>query len=122
MNNIFATAIEQTQPFLTPMVKANQLAIANLEKLVTLQRDALGIYMDLGLKQLKAATEISDLAGLKDFYASQLKAANTVRQQVIHDVKALTELGTDFKSQCDTLVKENAIQLTHKEAKEAKAA
>lgn len=122
MNNLFATAVEQTQPFMTPVAKANQLAVANLEKLVTLQMDALRTYVDLGLKQLKAVAEISDPESLKAFYASQLGVAGTVRQKVMDDVKALTELGTDFKAQCDTLTEENVTELTQKVAEVTKAA
>ncbi len=122
MNNLFATAIEQTQPFLTPVAKANKLVVANLEKVVTLQMDALHTYVDLGLKQLKAAAEISGPEGLKDFYASQLEVAGVVRQQVMDDVKALTELGADVKAQCDTLTEENVTELTQKVAEVTKAA
>ena len=53
-NAPFFNVFEQSQDVVTPIVKTNQAAVANLEKLVSFQFNALQSYVDLGMSRLKA--------------------------------------------------------------------
>lgn len=120
MNDVFAKAIEQTKPFLAPVVKSNKLAVANVEKLVALQLSSLQSYVDLGVNQLKEAAEVSSPQSLQAFYNQQLKAAETLRQKLVEDGKALVELGVGAKAEFEALAKENLAELNSKAAEVVK--
>ncbi len=107
LNNL----MEQSKSLIAPAVKANKLAVNNLEKLTQFQLTALRGYVDLGLARLKAASEVDDLKGLQAFYAGQVDALSTLRQKMFDDAKALTELGTGFKAEFDKLAEEAASEL-----------
>jgi len=95
-------------PQALPNVMGNvgQLTVSNLEKLTTLQMNALQSYMNLGLEQVKSATQVNDLNNLQDLYKQQTATANSVQQQLMADVKALSDWGTDCKTEWDNVLKE----------------
>ncbi|MCP5419992.1 MAG: phasin family protein [Gammaproteobacteria bacterium] len=88
---------------------AGQLVLNNVEKLTALQMNALQSYVDLGLGQVRAAAKATDAKGLQDFYKLQADAANSVRQRLMDDAKAMADLGVDFKAGLDALVKDCVV-------------
>jgi phasin family protein len=114
--DLFAPLLQNTTALPAPMLKANKLVVAEVERLVNFQMGALRYYVDIALNQLKAVAEISDVSGLQEFVKGQVEVANKVRQRVMDDTKALTELSTDFKADLDTLAKESAEDLSIKKA------
>ena len=115
-NDMFAPLMQNASALPAPMIKANKLVVAEVERLVNFQMGALRYYVDIVLNQLKAAAEISDVSGLQEFSKGQVEVANKVRQRVMDDTKALTELCTDFKADLDALAKESAEELDIKKA------
>lgn len=115
-NEVFGKLFEQYEPVLAPVVKANKLAVANLEKLVNFQFEALRSYADLGLNQFKAAAEVSDVTSLQGFYASQVDAFNVLRKKVLDDAQALVDLSTGFKAEFDKLAKDSVVEFAPKSA------
>ena len=87
------------------LVRANQLFAANVEKMVVFQMNALKSYLDIGLNQMRAAAEITDLQSLQDFYKRQAEIAQTVQQKMMSDAKAMSEMATRFKTEMDGLSK-----------------
>jgi phasin family protein len=85
---------------------ASQLVVSNMEKWTALQMNAWQSYVDLGLEQVRAAAQATDAKGLQEFYKLQAEAANSVRQRLMDDAKAVADLGVDFKAGLDALVKE----------------
>lgn len=118
-NARFLDTAEQYQSFLNPVVKANKLAVANLEKLVSFQVNAMQSYVELGLDWLKAAAEVSDPKSLQAFFSGQAEAANVVRQKLLDDAKALADLNAEFTAEFDKLVRDNVAELGDKTAKAA---
>lgn len=118
-NEAFQSVIEQSQQFVTPVVKANKLAVATIEKVVGFQLNALQAYVDLGLGQLKAASEINDPASLQAFVNSQIEVSNQVRQKLVDDGNALVELGNVIKADYQKLAEEAVVTLTPKAPKAA---
>ncbi len=118
IDNLFA----QTQPLMAPVLKANKLAVANMEKIVTLQMDSLRTYVDLGMGQLKAAVEVNNPEDLRAFVNSQVEVASTIRQRLLNDTKALADLGTNYKTEINKLTEENVGELTQKTVEAVDAA
>lgn len=121
-NELLNKVLEQSQSFVAPVVKANKLAVANLEKLVAFQLNALESYVALGLDRLKAAAEVSDVNSLQAFVNGQVEAASVLRQKLIDDTQALVDLGTGFKAEFDKLAEENVAELNQKVGKAVKKA
>jgi phasin family protein len=88
------------------MGNVGQLTVSNLEKLTALQMSALQSYMNLGLEQVKSVTQVTDLNNLQDLYKQQTAAANSVQQQLLADVKALSDWSSACKAEWDNVLKE----------------
>lgn len=120
MDNItFSNIFEQYQSFLNPVVKANKLTVASLEKLVSFQVAAWQSYVDLGLTQLKAAAEVNDPRSLQKFVSDQVEAANVMRQKWLDDARTFADLNTGFADEFGRLVRDNAAELNDKTASAA---
>ena len=88
-----------------PVVAASKLSVAQLEKLASFQFALVQDYAELSLSRLKAATEISDLAGLKAYGEASVGVAKDVGAKVQADAKALVELLTGFGAEYKGLVR-----------------
>ncbi len=104
---LFEQMAEQAKVALGPVHKFNQLAVANVEKLAALQLASLQDYSDLSIAQLKAALEISDVESLQDYVKKQAELASAVREKLVADAKAVTELGGEFSSEAKKLAEES---------------
>ena len=103
MNKSFA----QTENMIEPMVKANKLAVANFEKLVEFQMSAFQAYVDMGLEQLKAASQVNSPQSYQAYLSKQVETANVLRQKMLDDTKALVDLGSGFKDDFAKFAEDN---------------
>jgi len=87
--DLFSKALESPPILSEPLIKANQLFAANLEKMVVFQMNVLQSYLNIGLNQMKAAAEINDLNSLQDFYKRQSEIVETMRHKLLIDTKAM---------------------------------
>lgn len=115
-NAPFVNVFEQYQDFVAPVVKTNQQVVANVEKLVSFQIDALQAYVDFGVSRLKAAAEVSNPQDLQAFLKDHVEAANILRQKGQNDGKALAELITGFQSEFNARAQENVTEVSNKVA------
>lgn len=114
--DLFSKALE-TPPILSePLIKANQLFAANLEKMVVFQMNVLQSYLNIGLNQMKAAAEINDLNSLQDFYKRQSEIVETMRHKLLIDTKAMSDLAARFKFEMDNLVQATLADILPKAA------
>ena len=116
--NVYPFA-EQAQKFVAPVVKANQQAVANLEKLVGFYQNILPGYVDLGVARLKAAAEVADVKDLQGFYNGQVEAARTLNEKLVADSKALAELVNGFASDYQKLARDSVAELSPKAPQKA---
>jgi phasin family protein len=104
--DLFNKALETPRVMMSePLVRANQLFAANVEKMVVFQMNALKSYLDIGLNQMKAAAEITDFQSLQDFYKRQSEIAKTVQQKLMNDARAMSDMAARFKTEMDNLAK-----------------
>jgi phasin family protein len=99
---------------ISPVVKFNKMAVANLEKIVHFQRTAMQSYVNIGFGQLKAAAEITNPQDLQAFLSSQVQTAVTLRLKMLDDLKSLADITTGFKTDLDKVAQENVSELTRK--------
>lgn len=101
--HLFNKALKTPQALPDPWVKANRLLAENMEKMFLFQMNALKSYLDIGLNQMRAAAEITDLQSFQDFCNRQAQIAQTVQYKVFNDIKALSDMSARFKVDMDTL-------------------
>ncbi len=104
---IFSSFAQQTEKALAPYVKFNQLLTQNVEELTEMQLAALRTYSDLGLNQMKAASNVRDVQSLALFGSKQLETLTKLSKQMIDDGNRLSELAQQWKLNMDEMVAEN---------------
>lgn len=114
--NLFNKALETPQILPEPVVKTNKLLVENLEKMMVFQMNALKSYLDIGLNQMRAAAEITDLQSLQDFCKRQAEIAQTVQQKLMNDAKAMSDMTNRFKAEMDGLAKSTLEEVLPKAA------
>lgn len=120
-DELFTKTFANAENLIEPMVKANKLAVTNLEKLVNFQMNAVQAYVDLGLDQLKAAAEVNSPQSFQSFWSKQVEASNVLRQKLLDDTKALVDLSNGFKDEFTKLAEDNVKEIA-KAAPKAPAA
>ena len=108
MNKNFANV----EKMLDPMVKANKLVVANMEKLVNFNMVTMQSYVDMSLEQMKAASEINNPQALQAFWSKQAETANALRQKMMDDAKALADMGNGMKEEFSKLAEENTKEFS----------
>lgn len=110
----FNKMISQAGGFGAPLVKVNQMAVDNFEKIVDFQLKSLQKYADIGIDNMKAAARISSPGDWQSFLSKQTDTFNAVRTELMEDVKTLTALGSEMR--------EDAAKLTEQGIQELKSA
>ncbi len=102
--HLFNPGVEKTPSALPePVLKANRLFIENVEKILIFQMNSLKTYFDIGINQLRAAAEITDLESLQDFCKRQAEIAQTVQCKLLNDARIMTNMAARFKTEMDNL-------------------
>ncbi|MDQ2697012.1 MAG: TIGR01841 family phasin [Pseudomonadota bacterium] len=114
-NEILNNVTEQFKPVVASARELNQLAVASLEKVVKLQLASLQSYTDLVIANLKAAVEVQDVEGLKDYLTRQGELAKAVGEKLVQDAKDLTEVGNQFNADATRIV-QNSVNAVAKQA------
>jgi phasin family protein len=114
--NLFSKALETPQVLPEPLVKANQLFVENMEKMLVFQMNALKSYLDIGLNQMRAAAEVTDVKSFQDFCKRQSEIAQTVQYKLMRDGKAMSDMTLRFKSEMDHLTQATFLDVLPKAA------
>ena len=110
--DFFKTFTDQTEKGLEPYVKFNKLVTKNVEVLTELQLNAIRTYSEMGLTQIKAASEIKDINSLTAYSGQQLSTLTKLSQQMIDDGNKLQSIAKEFKEDVDQLTTENFKTVT----------
>ncbi len=101
--DLFSKALEAPQALPDPVIKVNRLFIGSMESLLIFQMNALKSYLDIGINQLRAAAEITDLESLQDFYKRQAEITQTVQRKLLNDARIMSSMAARFKTEMDRL-------------------
>lgn len=110
----FNEALARATTWIAPVVQANKLFVASLEKLAAFQFGLLRSYAGFGLGRLQAASDVTDVESLKAFSAAQLEAAGALRQKALDDAQAYADLLAGFKAEFEQLVAANSTDFAPK--------
>jgi phasin family protein len=102
---LFNKTLETPQNLPEPVVKTNKLLVENMEKMMVFQMNAFKSYLNIGINQMRAAAEITDLQSLQDFCKRQAEIAQTVQHKLMSDTKAMSDMAARFKTEMDGLAK-----------------
>ncbi|NLS12128.1 phasin family protein [Vibrio sp. SM6] len=110
--DFFKTFSDQTEKSLEPYFKFNKLMTKNVEVLTELQLSAARTYSEMGLNQLKAASDVKDITSLAAFNSQQLGALTKLSQQMLDDSNKLQAIAKEFKDDVEQLTSENMKTVT----------
>ncbi|MGL5336399.1 MAG: phasin family protein [Enterovibrio sp.] len=110
--DMFRAFSENTEKTLAPYIKFNKLMAKNVEMLTELQVNAVRTYSEMGLAQVKAASEVSDVMSFTSFSGQQLSAMAKLSQQMMADSAKLQSIAKEFKEDLDKLTSENIKAVT----------
>lgn len=84
----------------------------NVEVLTELQLNAIRTYSEMGLAQMKAASEVKDVTSLASFNGQQLNVLTKLSQQMLDDSNKLQAIAKEFKDDVEKLTSENLKTVT----------
>ncbi|WP_372378839.1 phasin family protein [Vibrio natriegens] len=110
--DFFKTFSNQTEKTLEPYLKFNKLVTKNVEVLTELQLNAMRTYSEMGITQMKAASEIKDVTSLTAFNSQQLSVLTKLSQQMMDDSNKLQAIAKEFKEDVEKMTSENLKTVT----------
>ncbi|NVD07838.1 phasin family protein [Vibrio sp. JPW-9-11-11] len=110
--DFFKTFTDQTEKTLEPYVNFNKLVTKNVEVLTELQLNAIRTYSEMGLTQMKAASEVKDVTSLTAFNSQQLSVLTKLSQQMMDDSNKLQSIAKEFKDDVEKMTSENLKTVT----------
>ncbi len=110
--DFFKTFSNQTEKTLEPYLKFNKLVAKNVEALTELQLNAVRTYSEVGINQIKAASEIKDVTTLTAFNSQQLSVLTKLSQQMTDDSNKLQSIAQEFKEDVEKLTSDNLKTVT----------
>ncbi len=110
-DDMFKKNFSNMESMLEPMVKANKMVIANMEKLASFNMATMQSYVDMSLEQMKAASEVNSPQALQAFWTKQVETANAMRQKMMDDAKALADMGNGMRDEFAKLAEESVKQV-----------
>jgi len=106
-SEVFTKLAKQAETAFAPVQKFNQLAVSNVEKLAALQIASMQDYSELSIAQLKAAAEVTDIGSLQEYLRKQTDLLSAMREKLMADAKAVSELGGEFSVEAKKLTEES---------------
>ncbi|MCW4149371.1 phasin family protein [Halomonas sp. 18H] len=98
---------QQAREFFTPMRKLNSLMLDNMERVTQYQLEAMKRYSQMGTSTLRDATDISDAEQARDFGTRQVEMMTELSNQMLADVRAMSEMSQRMKSEMEALFGES---------------
>lgn len=97
---------EQAKNLYAPMSKFNSLYVENMEKMTEFQLNSIKSYAELGLDQMKKASEVKDPESMRTYTAAQAETATALNKKIMEDAKTFSDMAMEFKGQVETLMEE----------------
>lgn len=99
LEKIIDNTTDRLRHLAEPVNKLNTLMVGTASRLVEFQLEAGRSYVDLGLQRMRELGEIRDIEGLTRFAGGQFEFASELARKFMDDLKALGELGGDFREE-----------------------
>jgi len=83
------------------------LAVDHAEKLLNVHFEAVRAYTDTGVRQIRAALEIKDPAGLRSYVEQQQKAARDLGERVKDEAEKVVSINQEFVEKARKVTEDN---------------
>ena len=93
---------------IAPYKALNELAQANVEKLVALQAKNFGKYSEMALTSAKEASALTDLEQSQAYLAKQGELSKKVAEDIAADLKAVAEMSQAYAVEAQKVISESA--------------
>ena len=94
--------------FMAPYKALNELALANAEKLITLQSGNYIKYSNIALASLKEAAAVTDVEQSQAYFKKQTELSTKVAEDVKADVNVVAEIAKAYVDELQSVVAESA--------------
>ena len=84
------------EKFVAPLQELGALNVANIEKLVNLQIEAIEEAAGTVIASLKKATAVKDLEGAKSYFTGQSEVAKQTVESAVVRTKSVAEMAQDY--------------------------
>ena len=110
--DFFKTFTTQTEKTFEPYYKFSKMMTKNVEDLTELQLKSMKAYSNIGLSQMKAASDVKDVASFTAFNTHQLGALSQLSQQLLDDSNQFQSIAKEFKEEVEKLASESMSAVT----------
>lgn len=100
----------QTAKYFEPVREINSLALENVEKLLDIQLKSINDTVKLSVEQLKAAADIKDVDGLKEYFTDQAEVVKSLGERYVKDGQSALELGVSYTDKVQQIVSDTIKQ------------
>ena len=112
----FEDLSKQQEALIANAQKLNKLAVGNLEKIASVQMNALRTCSELGLDQLKSLVEVKDPKALQNYVQTQTDAVKKLAETLLADAKTVAELGVEYNQEAQKIAQDSLKVVTKKAA------
>lgn len=98
-NQFFENFNDNTRKMYEPWTRLNKAMLKNAEKMTHFSLDTMRHYSEVGLEQLRNASEIDSAESASNFNQKQTELLNTLGQKMLADAQRLTELGNEIRNE-----------------------
>lgn len=103
--------LEQADAMMAPVRAMNEVAVEKTEKLVKMQAAAFQNYAKLAIDHWREALKVNDVDSMKDFMSKQRVYVESVTDKATKDANAMMELGNDYVSEVQKILKDSAAKV-----------
>jgi len=93
--------------FLAPVKALNELTLKSIEQIAAIQVKAIQDNANISINSLKSSTEIKDFDSLKDYFQSQVSAAQSVSENAVEDAQEIAKLSESYANGVKELVEKS---------------
>lgn len=96
---------------IAPYKALNDLAQANVEKLVALQTKNFSKYSEMALNSVQEASKLTDMEQSQAYLAKQGELSKKVAEDIAADLKTVAEMSQAYAVEAQKVVSENASKI-----------
>lgn len=96
---------------IAPYKALNELAQANVEKLVALQTKNFSKYSEMALNSVQEAAKLTDMDQSQAYLAKQGELSKKVAEDIAADLKTVADMSQAYAAEAQKVVAENASKI-----------
>lgn len=102
--SMFQTLKDKTESFAGTAKDLNQLMINKLEQVSRFQLDSLAYYNELGIKRLRALSDVTDFSSARDYASEGVELTTEVAKKIVEDSKAMMAISVELRDEVKEMI------------------